>query len=115
MAKLDKVVERVLQESVADDAAELVGIEADEAAERIAGLSFANYLELGNAVDMEDAETAREILGTVSPIEEEVVTEVAPPGMEGWIKKRKPEFKERYGDRWEEVLYATAWKQHNAS
>ena len=27
-------------------------------------------------------------------------------------KKRKPEFKDRYGDRWEEVLYATAWKQH---
>ena len=39
--------------------------------------------------------------------------EVAPPGMEGWIKKRKPEFKKRYGDRWEEVLYATAWKQKN--
>ena len=41
--------------------------------------------------------------------------EVAPPGMESWIKKRKPEFKKRYGDRWEEVLYATAWKQHNAN
>jgi len=39
--------------------------------------------------------------------------EEAPPGMESWIKKRKPEFKERYGNRWEEVLYATAWKQHN--
>jgi hypothetical protein len=36
--------------------------------------------------------------------------ESAPPGMEKWIKDRKPEFKKRYGDRWEEVLYATAWK-----
>lgn len=39
--------------------------------------------------------------------------EKAPPGMEQWIKDRKPEFKKRYGDRWQEVLYATAWKQHN--
>jgi hypothetical protein len=36
--------------------------------------------------------------------------ESAPPGMEKWIKDRKPEFKKRYGDRWQEVLYATAWK-----
>ena len=43
-----------------------------------------------------------------------VKTEDAPPGMEQWIKDRKPEFKKRYGDKWEEVLYATAWKQHNA-
>ena len=41
--------------------------------------------------------------------------EKAPPGMEQWIKDRKPEFKKRYGDRWQEVLYATAWKQHNES
>jgi hypothetical protein len=40
-------------------------------------------------------------------------TESAPPGMEDWIKKRKPEFKKRYGDDWESVLYATAWKQKN--
>ncbi len=39
--------------------------------------------------------------------------EKAPPGMEQWIKDRKPEFKKRYGDRWQEVLYATAWKQKN--
>ncbi len=45
---------------------------------------------------------------------EKALNEVAPPGMEGWIKDRKPEFKDRYGDRWEEVLYATAWKQHGA-
>ena len=39
--------------------------------------------------------------------------ESAPPGMEKWIKDRKADFKKRYGDRWQEVLYATAWKQHN--
>jgi len=70
MAKLDNVVENVLRESVVEDAAELVGIEKEDVADRISGLSFANYLELGNAVDIEDVETAREILGTVSEIEE---------------------------------------------
>ena len=39
------------------------------------------------------------------------IKEVAPPGMEDWIKDRKADFKKRYGDRWQEVLYATAWKQ----
>ena len=46
---------------------------------------------------------------------EQQVTEVAPPGMEDWINDRKAEFKKRYGDKWQQVLYATAWKQHNES
>lgn len=37
--------------------------------------------------------------------------EVAPEGMEDWINDRKADFKKRYGDRWQEVLYATAWKR----
>jgi hypothetical protein len=41
------------------------------------------------------------------------VKEAAPPDQEEWIKHRKADFKKRYGDRWEEVLYATAWKRHN--
>ena len=41
------------------------------------------------------------------------LTEEAPPGMEDWIKDRKEDFKKQYGDKWEEVLYATAWKRHN--
>lgn len=44
---------------------------------------------------------------------EEAVQEKAPPGMETWIKHRKADFKKRYGDRWKEVLYATAWKRKN--
>jgi len=43
-------------------------------------------------------------------IKEEIIDEKAPPGMEKWIKDRKAGFKKKYGDRWEEVLYATAWK-----
>lgn len=40
------------------------------------------------------------------------IDEVSPPGKkaEDWIKSNKAEFKKKYGDRWEEVLYATAWK-----
>lgn len=38
------------------------------------------------------------------------VDEKAPSGMEDWILANKESFKERYGDRWEQVLYATAWK-----
>ncbi len=41
------------------------------------------------------------------------INEKAPPGMEDWVKGRKEDFKERYGDRWEEVLYRTAWKMYN--
>jgi hypothetical protein len=67
---LDNVVESTLRESLVTDAAELVGIEEDDAEERIKGLSFANYIELGNAIELEDAETVREILSTVAPIEE---------------------------------------------
>lgn len=37
--------------------------------------------------------------------------EKAPPGMEEWINARKNEFKARYGDKWQQVLYATAWKR----
>lgn len=44
---------------------------------------------------------------------ESVIYEDAPPDMEDWILDNKEEFKKRYGNRWEEVLYATAWKIHN--
>lgn len=39
--------------------------------------------------------------------------ESAPPGMEDWIKSNKQRFKDQYGDDWEEILYATAWKMKN--
>lgn len=44
---------------------------------------------------------------------EESLNEVAPPGekAEEFIKKNKESFKKRYGERGEEVLYATAWKK----
>jgi hypothetical protein len=44
---LEEKVSSVLNESLVADAAELVGIEEEDAEERIKGLSFANYIELG--------------------------------------------------------------------
>jgi len=43
----------------------------------------------------------------------EGIEEVSPPGndAESFIKQNKDEFKKRYGDRWEEILYATAWEK----
>ena len=40
------------------------------------------------------------------------INEVAPKGnkAERFIKGNKQKFKDRYGDDWESVLYATAWK-----
>jgi hypothetical protein len=77
---LEEKVSSVLNESLVADAAELVGIEEEDAEERIKGLSFANYIELGNAIDLEDAETAREILSTVAPIEEGKLAKAAAIG-----------------------------------
>lgn len=49
--------------------------------------------------------------------EGEQITEKAPPNaeIEKWLEKdsTKAEFKKRYGDEWEKVMYATAWKMHN--
>lgn len=44
---------------------------------------------------------------------ESIIYEDAPPDMEDWVLDNKEEFKKRYGSKWEEVLYATAWKIHN--
>lgn len=42
----------------------------------------------------------------------EFLAESAPPSKkaEDWIEANKDEFKAKYGDEWEDVLYATAWK-----
>lgn len=60
-----------------------------------------------------DLETGKVKMGQPQGMAEEQVTEVAPPGMEDWIKGRKEAFKKQYGDRWEGVLYATAWDEYN--
>lgn len=42
----------------------------------------------------------------------EFLMEKAPPSKEAeeWIKKNKENFKDQYGDDWEKILYAKAWK-----
>lgn len=41
-----------------------------------------------------------------------ILSEKAPPGEEAeqWIIDNKEAFKKKYGEDWESVLYATAWK-----
>ena len=61
--------------------------------------------------------------GNFSPVKTEDVadeiklSEVSPPSGPARRFSKKPEvkaaFKKRYGDRWKEVMYATAWKMHN--
>jgi hypothetical protein len=45
------------------------------------------------------------------------IPEEAPPGdkAERFIRKNKADFKDRYGENWERVLYATAWKNFGES
>jgi hypothetical protein len=40
------------------------------------------------------------------------IVEKAPPGAkaESWILANKERFQKEYGDEWEQILYATAWK-----
>jgi hypothetical protein len=52
----------VLRESLVTDTAELLGVGEDEVSGAIDSLSFADYLQLGNAVDVGDVDTAREML-----------------------------------------------------
>jgi hypothetical protein len=52
----------VLNESLVKDTAALLGVEEGDVAGAIDGLSFADYLQLGNAVDIGDADTVREML-----------------------------------------------------
>ena len=58
--------------------------------------------------------------GNFSPVKSEEVqsvNEISPPSGPARRFSKKPEvkasFKKRYGDRWKEVMYATAWKMHN--
>jgi hypothetical protein len=46
-------------------------------------------------------------------ITEAYLTEKAPPGMEGWVKKNKSRFKKKYGKNWASYLYGAAWKIKN--
>jgi len=37
------------------------------------------------------------------------LVEVAPEGMEDWVRKNKRKFQLRYGSHWEKYLYGVAW------
>ena len=53
---------------------------------------------------------------SMEQVESKTVNEVSPPSGPARRFSKKPEvkaaFKKKYGDRWKEVMYATAWKMH---
>ena len=53
----------------------------------------------------------------ISETKKRKVNEKAPPGKkaEKFIKDNKDDFKQKYGKKWQSVLYATAWKQFGES
>lgn len=53
-----------------------------------------------------------DILCESAGIDPILLDEKAPPGKKAksFIRKRKKDFQDRYGDAWKQVLYATAWK-----
>lgn len=60
-----------------------------------------------------DFERLKHMAGIEPLNEDKTLNEVAPDDQEDFIKKAKDEFKKRYGKRWKQVLYATAWKMHD--
>lgn len=70
--------------------------------------------QINFAIRAKEKEKAADTKGAKKAVKEtKTVTEKAPPGKkaEEFIKDNKAKFKKQYGKRWEEVLYATAWKQ----
>ena len=73
---LEDKTQSVLAENIADDAAEIAGLDKDAVSDAIQGLNFSSYLELGNAVSVEDGETIREILNISDIVPEEPMSEI---------------------------------------
>jgi hypothetical protein len=75
--------------------------------------------ETGGCLDVEelrdDLVTTLLASHDVTPVVE-TISESAPPDaeIEKWIERVKPEFKKRYGDEHERVLYGAAWKKYKA-
>lgn len=82
MKYIKNLEDQILTEGVAEDAAEISGLDADAVNDAVAGLNFASYLELGNAVTNEDGELIRELLNISDVVPEEPIEEDQPDGSE---------------------------------
>ena len=77
---------------------------------------FEDFLDDVLAHDIMIEEVVTGDIAQVTPplacLKRKQVYEVAPKGEEAerFILKNKEAFKKRYGDEWEQILYATAWK-----
>lgn len=71
-----------------------------------------------NSLSRDDLQELSNMLGYGKLSEQaeynDALLEVAPPDMEDWIKSNKERFIKEYGKKKGlNILYATAWKQHN--
>lgn len=109
MDRLTTKLEQLLTESVTDIDWDFIK-KNGRMAERVIG----NRLVFGYIYDGEFYYKDR--TGSVrSTVSRGTINEVAPPGMEDWVKKNKERFKKEYGSDYKSKLYATAWKMHNES
>jgi len=72
---LEDQTQSVLAEDVAKDAAEVSGLDADAVSDAVAGLNFASYLELGNAITNQDGELIRELLNISDVVPDEPIAD----------------------------------------
>ena len=72
---LEDQTQSVLAEDVAKDAAEVSGLDPDAVSDAVAGLNFASYLELGNAIANEDGELVRELLNISDVVPDEPIAD----------------------------------------
>lgn len=64
-----------------------------------------NRLKLLSGIDLNESVTA-----TISG---DFLEESIPTDQQKFVKDAKAAFKKKYGERWKEVLYATAWERHD--
>ena len=70
--------------------------------------SFKSFVEAFVA----EKDNAPDSVSVQAPAAGSLVSEITPPGMEGWVTKNKARFHKEYGDRGDEVLYSTAWDMY---
>lgn len=73
---------------------------------------FDNILVEGLKIEEVVTGDIAQVTEPLMTLNRKTVYESAPKSKEAedWILKNKSSFKKRYGDEWEQILYATAWK-----
>ena len=73
---------------------------------------FDKIIESGISLESVVTGDIAQVTKPVMMLKRKQVYEAAPKSKkaEDWILSNKSAFKKRYGDEWEQIIYATAWK-----